>query len=150
MPKIPRSSLLAGLLACMADPSSAATGSIAEHLAACSRFNGDSAKLQCYEAVTHSTSEHLWVLPPGPPKQPPAIPPSEQCNPVFDLARIIMETRQSGADMRQLLAAFNADQSAAALIRQAIDYPGYLLTEQREQAAMDFANRVYAGCLRAF
>lgn len=68
------------------------------------------------------------------------------------LARTIMEARQFGAPMREVMATIIEGEESRVteqIIIRAYDVPRYTTTQYQEREIVDFENLVYADCLKA-
>lgn len=73
---------------------------------------------------------------------------TETCAEYHDLAEVIMHGRQVGASMPVVMDIVDGHSVAVAIVRDAYEVPRYSTGEYQHRAKVDFANRIYADCLR--
>ena len=75
---------------------------------------------------------------------------SETCPPIGDLAESIMEARQSGAAMSDMMAVADGNEFVEGLVLTAFEAPRYTTPEFRRREIENFRNTIEAMCYSAF
>lgn len=75
--------------------------------------------------------------------------PIEVCESYHGLAEAIMQVRQNGGSMPQMMQITADNEVGKLLVREAFDQPRYSTEEVQRRTIENFANDVYAECLRS-
>jgi len=71
------------------------------------------------------------------------------CEKMHEVASMIMEVRQQGVPITEIIKATSSSPSFHALIREAYKKPLYNTTTYKEEAINEFANSVYLICMES-
>ena len=78
-------------------------------------------------------------------------PQTDVCDELNNLARSVMNARQSGMEMRQLIEVVRGNEAsevAIEIIIRAYEKPRYSVEKNKQNAIKDFQNEIYLQCIR--
>lgn len=69
------------------------------------------------------------------------------CNQLYDTSEAIMDARQSGVDLRQMMQAADGNQLHEDMVKLAYKQPNYSTESYQQNAIKQFAEQFYLSCL---
>lgn len=69
------------------------------------------------------------------------------CNQLYDTSEAVMDARQSGVDLRQMMQAADGNQLHEDIVKLAYKQPNYSTESYQQNAIKQFAEQFYLSCL---